>query len=98
MRKCRRKINVEIINEEVKGISSEMEEIKIQKFSKKSHVDIINEKIKGISSEKEDNGIRKYRRRSLVGIISEEVKGWIYSPKQQESSTEQAKTKEEIRL
>ena len=43
MRKCRRKSNVEIINEEVKGSSSEVEEIKIHKCSRKIHVDIINE-------------------------------------------------------
>ena len=42
MRKCSRKINVEITNEEVKGKISEVEEIKILKCSRKSHVDIIN--------------------------------------------------------
>ena len=51
MRKCRRKSNVEIKNEEVKGKSSETEEIKILKCSRKSHVDIINEEMKGSSSE-----------------------------------------------
>ena len=35
MRMCRIKINVEIINEEVKGISSEVEEIKVRKCSRK---------------------------------------------------------------
>ena len=43
MRKCRRKINVEIINKEFKWSSSEMEEIKIIKCSRNIHVDIINE-------------------------------------------------------
>ena len=42
MRKCSRKINVEITNEEVKGKISEVEEIKILKCSRKSHVEIIN--------------------------------------------------------
>ena len=43
MRKCSRKSNVEITNEEVKGSSSEVEEIKILKYNRKSHVGIINE-------------------------------------------------------
>ena len=51
MRKCRRKINVEITNEEVKGSSNEVEDIKILKCSRKSHVDTINEEMKGSSSE-----------------------------------------------
>ena len=42
MRKCRRKVNVEIINKEVKGNSNEEEEIGIRKFRRKIHVDIIN--------------------------------------------------------
>ena len=42
MCKCRGKIHVEIINEEVKGRSSEEEEIQIRKCRRKSHVDIIN--------------------------------------------------------
>ena len=41
MRKCRRNINAEIKNEEVKLISSKVEEIKIRKCSRKSHIDII---------------------------------------------------------
>ena len=44
MRKCRRKINVEIINEEMKGSSSEVEDIKICKCRRKSHVGIIMRK------------------------------------------------------
>ena len=51
MRRCRRKSNVEILNEEVKGSSSEVEEVKMRKCSRKGHVDIINEEIKGSSSE-----------------------------------------------
>ena len=43
MCKCKRKFIVEITNEEVKGSSNELEEIKIPKCSRKSHVDIINE-------------------------------------------------------
>ena len=43
MRKCRRKNNFEIINEEVKGSSREVEEIKIYKCRRKSNVGIINE-------------------------------------------------------
>ena len=50
MRKCRGKINVDIKNEELKGSSGEVEEIKIRNFSRKTHVDIINEKMKGSSS------------------------------------------------
>ena len=50
MRKCKRKINADILNEEVKGISSEVEYIKIHKCSRKSHVDIKNEEMKGSSS------------------------------------------------
>ena len=51
MSNFRRKSNVEIINEEVKGNISEVEEIKIRKCIRKSHVDIINEEKKGSSSE-----------------------------------------------
>ena len=47
MRKCRRKSNVDITNEEVKGSSSEVEEIKVRKCSRRSQVDIINEEMKG---------------------------------------------------
>ena len=43
MHKCRRKKHSEIINEEVKGRSSEVEEIKIHKCSRKSYDAIINE-------------------------------------------------------
>ena len=56
MRKCRRKSSVEIINEEVKGSSSVVEEIKIRKCRRKIHVDIINEVMKGISCEEEMTG------------------------------------------
>ena len=49
--KCRRKSNVDIINEEVKGISSEEEEIEIRKCRRKSQVDILKKEMKGISSE-----------------------------------------------
>ena len=51
MRKCRRKRNVDITNEEVKESISEVEESKIRKCSRKSHVDIINEEMEGSSSE-----------------------------------------------
>ena len=50
---CGRKINTEIINEVVKGSSSEVEEIKIHKFVRKSHSNIINEEMKISSSEEE---------------------------------------------
>ena len=46
MRKCGRKSHVEIINEEVKGSSSEVEEIKMCKCRRKIHVDIINEEMR----------------------------------------------------
>ena len=39
MRTCRRKINAEIINKEVKGRSSEVEENKIRMCGIKGHVD-----------------------------------------------------------
>ena len=54
--------------------------------------------MKGSSSKEGDIGIRKCRRRSRVDIINEDVKGWTSSSKQQESPTEQTKTKKEIRL
>ena len=50
MRKLRRKFNAEIINEEAKGSSSEVGEIKIRKCRRKVHVDIIKEKTKVSSS------------------------------------------------
>ena len=43
MSKCSRKNNVKIINDELKGSSSEVKEIKICKCSRNIHVDIINE-------------------------------------------------------
>ena len=61
MRKCWRKINVEIKNEELKGKNSEVEEIKVRTCSRKIHGDTINEEMKGISSEEEYIGIRKCR-------------------------------------
>ena len=61
MRKCRRKINVEITNEEVEGKSSEAEEIKILNCSRKSHVETVNKRIKGSISEEEDIVIRRCR-------------------------------------
>ena len=63
------KIHVEIINEEVKVISSEEEEIGIKKCRRKGCVDIINEEMNGISSEEEDIVICKCRRISRVDII-----------------------------
>ena len=43
MREGGKKINVENTNKEVKGKSSEEEEIKIHKCSRKSHVETVNE-------------------------------------------------------
>ena len=40
--KCSRKIQVDIINEEMEGISSEEEAIGIRKCSRRSRVDILN--------------------------------------------------------
>ena len=54
MRKCRRKINVDIMNEELKEIVSAVEEIKIPRCIRKSHDNIINEEMKVSSSEEED--------------------------------------------
>ena len=51
MSKCRIKSNAEIINEEVKVSSSEVEEIRILKCRTKSHVEALNEEVKVISSE-----------------------------------------------
>ena len=98
MHKCRRKINVEIKNEEVKGKSSELEEIKILKFSRKIHIDIINEELRGSSSEEEEVGISKCRRRIKVEIMNRKVKEWTSSSAKQEAPPEQTKTKEEIFL
>ena len=67
----------------MKGISSEVEEIKILKCKRKNHVDTINEEMKGSISEEEETVIRKCRRRIRVDIINEEVKGWTSSLKQQ---------------
>ena len=50
MRKCRRKSHVAIINEEMKGISSEEEDIGTRKCRIKSRADIINEEVKGWTS------------------------------------------------
>ena len=50
-----------IINEEMKGSSSEVEEIKIRKCRRKSHVGIIDEEMKGSNSEYYEIGIRKCR-------------------------------------
>ena len=70
------------MNEEVKGRSSEVEEIKTRKCTRKSHDDIINEEMKRISRKEEYIVIRKCGRRSRVDIINEELKGWTYSLKQ----------------
>ena len=43
----RKKRHVETINEEMKGSSSEDEEIGIRKCRRRSRVDIINEEVKG---------------------------------------------------
>ena len=51
MRKCSRKSNVDITNEEVKGKISEVEEIKMLQCSRNIHVETVNEEIKGSSSE-----------------------------------------------
>ena len=64
MFKCRGESNVDITNEEVKGIGSEVEDIKTIKYIGKRHADIINKEMKGSSSEEEDIEIRKCRRRS----------------------------------
>ena len=53
MRKGMRKFNFENKNKEVKGKSSEEEEIKILKCSIKGHVETVNEEMKEISSEEE---------------------------------------------
>ena len=50
MRKCRRKSNVEIINEELKGSSSREGYIRIHKCRRISRVDNINEEVKGWTS------------------------------------------------
>ena len=47
IRKCRRKINVEIKNDEMKGNGSEVEEIKILKCSRKCHVETVNKEMRG---------------------------------------------------
>ena len=42
IRKCSRKIHVDIINEEIKGVSSDKEEIGIRKCRGRSLVDMIH--------------------------------------------------------
>ena len=79
MRKCKRKRNVDITNEEVKGSISELEEIKIRKCSRKSHVDIINEEMEGSSSEEEYIGMRKCRREinsDIINKLKEAIFNW----------------------
>ena len=98
MRKCRRKSNVEIKNEELKVKNSEVEEIKILKCIRKVHVETVNEEMKGSSSAEEDIGIHKCRKRIRVGIINKEVKGCTTSSKQQEYPPELTKTKDDIIL
>ena len=44
--KCRRKFHVDIINWEMKGSSSEEEEIGIRKCRRRSLADIMNEEVK----------------------------------------------------
>ena len=53
MHKCRRKSNVEIKNEEVKGKISKVEEIKMIKCSRKIHVETVNEGMKGSTNKEE---------------------------------------------
>ena len=84
------------MNKEVKGSSSEVEEIKIHKYRRKIHVRIISEEVKDISSEEEDNGLLKCRRRSRVEKINEEVKGCLSSSKQQKARPEPTNTKYEM--
>ena len=50
IRKCRRRNQVDIINEEMKEISSEDEDIGICQCIRRSRVDIINEEVKGCTS------------------------------------------------
>ena len=80
---CRRKINVENTSKEVKGKSSEEEDIKIPKYSIKNHDETANEETKESSSEEEDIGILKCRKRGRVDNMNEEMKRWISSSKQQ---------------
>ena len=69
MRKCKRKSNVEIKNEEVKRKIGKEEDMKIIKYSRKSHVETLNGEMKGSSSEEEDIGICKCRRINQVGFL-----------------------------
>ena len=98
MCKCRRKINVDIINEEVKGSIIEVEGFGKRKCRIKSHVYIINDEMKESSSEEEGIGIRNCRKISQVDIINEEVKVWTSPLKQKEAPPEPTNTKEEICL
>ena len=50
IRNCSRKRHVDIINEEIKGSSSEEEDIGIRKCRIISLVDIVNEEVKGWTS------------------------------------------------
>ena len=98
MCKGRRNSNVENTNEEVKGKSSEEEEIKITKCSRNSHFETVDEEMKERSSEEEEIGICKCSRISRVDIMNKEVTGWTSLSKQQESPPQITKTKEDICL
>ena len=73
MRKCTRKSNADIKNEEVKGSSGEVEDIKIHRCSRKNHGDNINKEMKVSISKDEEIGIHKCRIISRVDILYEEV-------------------------
>ena len=98
MSKGRRKSNEENTSKEVKGKSSEDEEIKIHKCSRKSHVETISEEMKEKGIEDDEIGIRKCRRRIIVDIVKKDVKVWTSSSKRQEAPQKKTNTKEEIRL
>ena len=98
MQKGKRTNNVANKNEEVKGKSSEKEEIKIPKCSRKGHIETVNEETKDSSSVEEDIGIRRCRKRRRVDNMNKEVKGWTSLSKQQESPPEITNNKEDIHL
>ena len=52
------------MNQEVKGITIEVEEIKIHNCGRKNNADIINKEMKVSSSEEEEIEVCKCRRRS----------------------------------
>ena len=68
------KNHVDIINEEMKGISSEEEDIGIRKFRRRSRVHIINEEVKGWTSSQEQKESPPEPKKNKEDICLEQMK------------------------